>query len=425
MSLLKYITAIFGFFIVMFSCSMKNSQKPAKQKIKGSVDGYYDGQMVSASMHRYIQKWNQTEPRKNEFYSSFHYSPALGLGYEPGVNRRDPSTVIKVDGTFYVYYTKTPKNVRVVGYERADRTTAATTWDMASIYYATLRDGKHWQERGVAVSPGPEGEFDDRSVFTPDILIYNNKYYLYYQTVQYPYKRRSFDRIGMSWAKSPDGPWHRHPEPLLEPGKRGQWLGDEDNRSLISQYGAFDSHKVHDPMLIVRDGKIWLYYKAHPMGVGSQLRKPYPDFSMGLAIAEKPEGPFEKHTLNPVSASGHEVVVWPYKSGVATLIILNGPEKNTVQYASDGVNFEIKAHVVAPPDAAGPYRPDAFTNTTHGQGIEWGLCHVPPTGEKPGTFLIRFDCGLSQDRAQDRRYKRENIRFSDKALFELYNKKLN
>ena len=85
-----------------------------------------------------------------------------------------------------------------------------------------------------------------------------------------------------------------------------------------------------------------------PRGVG--IVKPYPNFSMGLAISKFPEGPFEKHPLNPVSASGHEALVWPYKDGVATMITANGPEKNTIQWAKDGVNFEIKSHIVLPPD---------------------------------------------------------------------------
>ena len=61
-----------------------------------------------------------------------------------------------------------------------------------------------------------------------------------------------------------------------------------------------------------------------PKGVG--LKKPYPNFSMGLAIAKNPKGPFIKHPINPVSASGHEALVWPYKDGVATMITANGPE---------------------------------------------------------------------------------------------------
>jgi len=64
----------------------------------------------------------------------------------------------------------------------------------------------------------------------------------------------------------------------------------------------------------------------------------------GVAIAERPEGHFIKSPLNPITNSGHEVLVWPYKNGVAALVTTDGYEKNTVQYAPDGLNFEIKAH---------------------------------------------------------------------------------
>lgn len=367
---------------------------------------------LSASMMRYKTQWENNEPRENEFYSSFSYHKSPGLDYEEGISRRDPSTIIKVNNKYYVYYTRSPKTIAPVGYAKANDTIPANTWDLCDIYYATSTDGKTWKEQGPAAVRGPKGEFDDRSVFTPDIMVYKGKYYLYYQAVKAPFKQRSKNVIGMSWADSPEGPWHRHPEPILTPGEAGEWEGDKDNRSKIKKYGAFDSHKVHDPNLIIRDGKIYMYYKAHPMGVGSSIKKPYPDFSMGVAIANKPEGPFEKHPLNPISASGHEALVWPYKEGVATLITANGPEKNTVQWAKDGVNFEVKAHVVLPPDAAGLYCPDKYDNTANGKGFTWGLSHIAQRKEKPWAYIIGFECDLSSV-IENQKYKRENIRFDD------------
>jgi hypothetical protein len=377
----------------------------------------------SAAMKRYREAWGSNNPYDNEFYASFKYSPAHGLGYEPGVSRRDPSRVIRVDGTYYVYYTRSLSSVEPVGYKKADDTTPAVTWDYSAIYFATSEDGHHWEEQGKAVGPGPRGEFDDRSVFTPDVLEWQGKYYLYYQAVKAPYRVRTRNVIGMSWAERPGGPWHRWPQPVLEPGEAGEWLGEADDRSAISKPGAFDSLKVHDPTLLVRDGKLWLYYKAHPMGLRGETRLPYPDFSTGVAIAEAPEGPFVKSALNPVLNSGHEVVVWPWKSGVAALVTANGPEKNTVQYAEDGLNFEVQSIVVMPPDAAGLYVPDAHSNTEDGQGFTWGLSHVAqrPKDGRPWPHLIRFDTdftgrtgiGKHNDRA---RFKSENIRFSEEAL---------
>ena len=92
---------------------------------------------------------------------------------------------------------------------------------------------------------------------------------------------------------------------------------------------------------------------------------------MGLAIAKNPKGPFVKHPINPVSASGHEALVWPYKDGVATMITANGPEKNTIQWAEDGINFEVKSHIILAPDAAGLFCEDKYTNTSNGQGFTW------------------------------------------------------
>ena len=391
--------------VLLFSCSPKQS---CCQEEKEELAG------LSASMKRYKTQWKNKEPRENEFYTNFRYYPVKGLEYEEGISRRDPSTVIKVDDLYYVYYTRSPKTLAPVGYKKATETLPANTWDLCSIYYATSKDGKTWKEQGVAVPRGPKGEFDDRSVFTADIMVYEGKYYLYYQAVKAPFGQRTKNVIGMSWADSPEGPWHRHPEPVLKPGKAGEWEGDEDIRSNIKSYGDFDSHKVHDPNLIIRNGKFWMYYKAHPMGVQSKLKKPYPDFSMGVAIAETPEGPFIKHDLNPISASGHEALVWPYKEGVASLITANGPEKNTVQWAKDGVNFEVKAHIVLPPDAAGLYCPDKYDNTIDGKGFNWGLCHIAQKPQMPWAYIIGFECDLSSV-VENKQFKKENIRFDERS----------
>ena len=51
------------------------------------------------------------------------------------------------------------------------------------------------------------------------------------------------------------------------------------------------------------------------------------------------------------------------------------------------------------PTAAGPFVPDAFTDTQDGRGITWGLCHFTNAGTRQTqhSILARFDCDLSQD----------------------------
>jgi len=373
----------------------------------------------SAAMKRFKSTWRGLQDRVNEFYTTFKYSAAEGLGYEKGITRRDPSTVVKVGSRYYVWYTRTQKGPEPVGYDKATDVLPATTWDLASIYYATSVDSKSWNERGKAVGRGPKGAFDERSVFTPDILVAEGRYYLFYQAVGEPYNRRTKNVIAMSWADSPDGPWIRAPEPILRPGEPGEWLGEEDDRTKVKTSGAWDSHKVHDPILIVRNGKYWLYYKGHPMGGGGKDSEL--DIAWGVAIAEKPEGPYIKSKLNPVTNSGHEVVVWPYREGVAGLVTHNGHEKNTVQYAADGLNFCVKARVSVCPHAAGAYRPDAFTNTKWGGGITWGLCHIAQTPERPWAYIVRFDCDLSLKK-DDPRFKRPAPRTGAETFFQKGNK---
>ena len=184
--------------------------------------------------------------------------------------------------------------------------------------------------------------------------------------------------MAVSYADSPDGPWEKLSKPILSPADNGEWLGTEDDRFSVIAKGDFDSHKVHDPCLLYYKEKFYLYYKGEQMGEarnfgGREIR-------WGVAIADKPAGPYVKSKYNPVTNSGHEVCVWPYKGGVAALLTTDGPEKNTIQYAPDGINFEIVAVLKSAPEALGLFRADLFQPPAEKDepldGIRWGLCHV-------------------------------------------------
>ena len=136
-------------------------------------------------------------------------------------------------------------------------------------------------------------------------------------------------------------------------------------------------------------------------------------------MADDPLGPFRKSPLNPVINSGHETCMWPWKEGVAALVALDGPEKNTIQYAPDGENFEIASCIQVPPIAPGPFVPDAFADAGDGRGFTWGLCHINPDGGGAASesILARFDCELSLD--VDRGvFKRNNLRFEASTYFQ-------
>ena len=373
---------------------------------------------LSAATQRLYNKWGRYQDSTSQFYTTFKYSRLTGIGKEAGLSRRDPSTVLRIDGAYFVWYTR-----RQTANDRDHRNkppfrqqtwdTPVFDWDLAEIWYATSEDGFHWQERGVAVQRGPRDAYDGRSVFTPDVLMTADGFYLYYQAVDYPYRTRTRNCIGMSRASSPHGPWQRADSPVLLPGAAGEWLGDEDSDE-VARYGDWDSHKAHDPFIMQRGGKYWLYYKGQPMGWTTRYSR---GIGWGVAIADAPEGPFVKSPLNPVTNSGHETCLFPYGEGVLAICGHDGPEKDTLQYAADGLNFEVVAHVTLPPPAAGPFAPDSYCSTRDGQGISWGLAHIATEETKTGnSYIIRFDCNLRRGLERPG-YRGTNIRYPESVYF--------
>ena len=92
-----------------------------------------------------------------------------------------------------------------------------------------------------------------------EILVHEGTYYLCYQSVGGLYNKRVKNQIGLSWSKSPDGPWTKSPNPILSPSDNGIWKGDDlQDRFSVIQKGDFDSHKVHDPCILYYKGKFYL-----------------------------------------------------------------------------------------------------------------------------------------------------------------------
>jgi hypothetical protein len=103
---------------------------------------------LSAATARLYDVWNPQEDRGNEFFSNFRYTPLTGLERGPGISRRDPSKVLRIDGTYYVWYTYRRTDAPPAGTDKATDTIPSRDWDLAEVWYATSGDGFHWQERG-------------------------------------------------------------------------------------------------------------------------------------------------------------------------------------------------------------------------------------------------------------------------------------
>lgn len=287
------------------------------------------------------------------------YSPAQGLGPEQGVMRRDPSDIIKVGDLYYVWYTR---GYVPHGYD-------------ATVWYATSADGHTWTEKGEALPRGPEGSWDAQSVFTPNIMPAEGRYWLFHTAVPKPFNNKgnkvTKSAIGIAVADSPDGPWKK--------------LSTNPALRCSGEPLDFDSMRVDDACLIACKGKYWLYYK------GRRWDDTPANTKTGVAIAERPEGPYEKYPGNPVIAGGHEVLVWPLNDGVAAMVNI-GPEgiRKTIQYAPDGLRFSKLMDLQSVPSGPGAYRPEAFTNSGKGRMIEWGVHIGRQKGYLP--FIERFDC---------------------------------
>lgn len=304
--------------------------------------------------------------QKGDGVVKLEYTPLSGIGQEDGVMRRDPSDVIKVGDLYYVWYSKGEISP---GYD-------------ATVWYATSPDGIEWTERGMALVKGEPGTWEGASVFTPNILAAEGKYWLFYTGVSREFTRpyNPDSKIGIAVSDSPDGPWER--------------LASNPALTNSDAPSEFDSHLVDDACLIVRDGKYWVYYK------GRQLGKSPAETQMGVAIADQPEGPYVKHEANPVIPGNHEVLVWSQGQGVAAMIGTSGPEEitNTVQYSEDGIHFAKSHDVENGPWAGGTYRPEAFTESGEGDIPEWGVEIGRPRGMEGQSwpkdqlpFLQRFD----------------------------------
>jgi predicted GH43/DUF377 family glycosyl hydrolase len=139
--------------------------------------------------------------------------------------------VITVDGTNYVYYTKGDGVTAGFGTDAPEA--KVFPWDKCEVWFATSTDGWTWREQGRVVARGPAGAFDDRSVFTPEVMLHEGKTILVYQTIRAPYTKRVKNQAGMAIADSPAGLFQKLNHPILSPADNGEWLGDEDNRFQV------------------------------------------------------------------------------------------------------------------------------------------------------------------------------------------------
>jgi len=200
---------------------------------------------------------------KDVLTAQFESTTLQGLSPEIGISRRDPSDVLEHNGRYYVWYSKS-----VTGFSGYD----------ATVWYATSEDGERWTEQGEAIARGGRDTWDELSVFTPNILKAEGKFYLFYTAVKPTpgnterlFENNStndYTAIGIAVADSPDGPFVK---PFAEPVIQAEF-GNVD---------AFDSYRVDDAAVVVKDGEYWLYYKGRSLKYGKAGPQ---NTKMGVAV---------------------------------------------------------------------------------------------------------------------------------------------
>ncbi|WP_298536098.1 hypothetical protein [uncultured Algibacter sp.] len=375
----------------LFSCQQVKTDENQKEQ---------EESFESASYTRFREGKILYE-KYNEFNTQFKFVKLEGFEFEEGIERYYPSSVIKVDSTYYMWYSKPQSNTEVVGPNKATNSLRAFHWDMCDVWYATSTDGYKWEEQGIAVKRGETGRYDHRSAFNPEVLIVNGKYYLAYQaaeSLKHARWGKTFPTagdftpnvIGMAVANSPNGPWKSLDAPILEPGAQDAW----------------DGEVIHEPTFFVKGGQYYLYYKSHgrlpwtPNISSGEFNKEHADIPLatGVAIADNPEGPYIKSKYNPVLMGGHGGMVWPYRNGVCATLP-EGPERNSILFSEDGINFHPVIQGITVPKGGGAYRSGNFTDVDlqPGQGLTWGVSHAL----YPYYHFVRFECNLSLEHGND------------------------
>jgi predicted GH43/DUF377 family glycosyl hydrolase len=291
-------------------------------------------------------------------------TPEWGIGYGDAEHSfQDPSNVIKVGDTYYVWVSWRPINVHLYNSE---------------IHYAISKDGKTWELKGESLGKGAQGSWDEWGVLTPYVAEADGRFYMFYTGSDRNKLKGSGNSIGLAVADNPDGPWTRVSDrPVLEPSTDPK---------------AWDHNIVDDAHVIKRDGKFWMYYKGHPGNKHWTLTQ------QGVAFSDKIEGPYKKYDGNPVIKSGHCTTVWPHAGGVAAISDIPGE----LLWAKDGLNFVVLKRGVFRHAGPGPYDPDAHTDAAFGRGITWGVMQWgdPSVDNKARNIIARFDMDLSA-RAED------------------------
>jgi beta-fructofuranosidase len=98
------------------------------------------------------------------------------------------------------------------------------------LFHSTSTDLIKWEDRGVVLTVGPRGAWDDGLIYTGNIVAHEGKYYLFYTGIPYEHRPDApcLSPIGVAVSDDLEN-WTKHPDnPVLVPdpafyAKNGDW----------------------------------------------------------------------------------------------------------------------------------------------------------------------------------------------------------
>ena len=137
-----------------------------------------------------------------------------------------------------------------------------------------------------------EKYWDADVTHNPNIVVRDGRYLLYYTGNHGDGKyetHRNHQRIGVAVADKPEGPWRRFDQPIID---------------VSEDPSAFDALCIANPAAAVRpDGGLLVVYKGVCLEPGKVMGG---KVRWGVAVAEKPEGPYIKKPGRVFEAAGED-----------------------------------------------------------------------------------------------------------------------
>jgi hypothetical protein len=258
-----------------------------------------------------------------------------------------------------------------------------------------------WTYCDVALPPRGTNFWDGSCTHNPTVLRIGKKYYLYYMgnygdgVVKRPlnWTHRNHQRIGVAVADSPNGPWQRFNQPLVD---------------ISSDTNAPDALMVSNPSVAVRpDGGVLMVYKA----VANKGKPPFGGpVSFLVATSDSPTGPFTKHPGEVFGAKGvmfaaEDPFIWRGADRYWAVVKDNDGHFTNQGYSlalwesADGLNWQIAKHPLVATPALIHWADDHEERLTalerpqllfeNGQPIAL-LCAAASSKNRDGTFNIQI-----------------------------------